>query len=90
MPRPKRPPWHIRREPIDLRYSFFISHVAEDNEDVIRLKSEVEARSKDFDKPGLNCYLDVHDWSFGLDNAEVIRDACCSLRTWSSGPARVT
>lgn len=65
--------WYINRRPP--RFAFFVSHVSEDNADVIRLKAEIHALSSRGGAGGLTCFLDDHDWPPGGKSLQVIRDA---------------
>ena len=61
-----RTPGNVPSRPAH-QYDFFISHVAEDTEDVKRLKSEIIKRTRRRPGPELNCFLDSENWEIGTD-----------------------
>lgn len=69
-----RAPWYVPRE-VTPRYSFFISKVGENDEEVIRLKAEIMTHSTRAGREGLTCFLDRHDWLPSTDFSRVIRQA---------------
>jgi hypothetical protein len=68
-----RPPRHDARQPAQ-QYAFFISHVAENTEEVSKLKAEIARCSGRGGAVELSCFLDRHNWEIGNDNGWVIRD----------------
>jgi hypothetical protein len=70
---PRRPPWHVEREGLP-EFAFFISHVAEDSDAVVELKSQVVAISGRGGRPPLACFLDVQAWPVATNISEVIKE----------------
>jgi hypothetical protein len=66
-------PWQVSLHPSP-QFAFFISHVAEDTEDVKQLKAAITAESGRGGQPGLACFLDCENWETGNENGWVIRD----------------
>ena len=53
---------------------FFISHVAEDTDEVKELKAEITGRSGRGGGQELSCFLDAYNWELANDNRWVIRN----------------
>jgi hypothetical protein len=68
------PMWSVFRDAGSIRHAFFISHVNEDEEDVIRLKAEIEAQSARAGRSPLTCSLDVLNWPIANLSGAVIRE----------------
>jgi hypothetical protein len=80
---PRRaPPWSVRRDTDSTRHAFFVSHVAEDEAEVVQLKAEIEGYSGRGGRPPLTCFLDVQNWLKGNRNGMVIREYLADPRTW--------
>ncbi|HEX5271607.1 MAG TPA: toll/interleukin-1 receptor domain-containing protein [Gemmataceae bacterium] len=72
---PPPPPWSVRRDADSLRHAFFVSHVAEDEAEVVQLKAEIEAYSGRGGRAPLACFLDVQNWLKGNLSGMVIRES---------------
>ncbi|HTU93806.1 MAG TPA: toll/interleukin-1 receptor domain-containing protein [Gemmataceae bacterium] len=69
----QRPPWFVPRDAASVRYAFFLSHVAEDSEEVQQLASTIHAFSGRGGRTPLTCFLDVNNWPIGCENTSVIK-----------------
>lgn len=77
---PSRPPWYVEEPVLDRNFhDFFISHVAEDQSEVVRLKQELESIALE-DGARFRCFLDVEDWPTGVPGSEAIRDVLLRSR----------
>jgi len=65
----------VRRDADSLRHAFFVSHVAEDEAEVVQLKAEIEAYSGRGGRAPLTCFLDVQNWLKGNQSGMVIRES---------------
>lgn len=75
----RRSPWSVARDRSQLRYAFFISHVAEDADEVRQLQAAILSVSRRGRSEPLTSFLDVEDWPLGNPNNGVIRD--CLLKS---------
>lgn len=66
--------WRVERG-LGFKFSFFLSHVSEDNARAVSLQDEIHRLSEEVGTPRKRCYLDVTNWTNGVDNGEVIRNA---------------
>jgi hypothetical protein len=69
-----RQPWFVERDPGRIRFTFFISHVSEDADTVIDLRSQIAGVSARGGRTALDCFLDVHAWQIANDSREVIKE----------------
>src|SRR5437016_2902810 len=69
-----RSPWHVRHDRTACEFSFFISHVTNDNDEIRQLKTAVDRSLHRKTDPALKCFFDVDDWEIGRPNLNVIRD----------------
>jgi hypothetical protein len=70
-------PWFVRRPARELPFSFFVSHVTEDADDVALLKSEINVYSGRAGRGGkraLDCFLDIHNWPTAKLSSAAIRE----------------
>jgi hypothetical protein len=75
VPKPSAlPPWYVRWESSVRLYAFFVSHVAEDADEVKKLKTEIDAVSGRGGRRPLDCFLDKHNWLTGNENSTTIRE----------------
>ena len=70
----QRPPWFVPRDADEVRYAFFLSHVAEDSEAVQQIASAIHAFSGRGGRPPLACFLDVNNWPIGNVNTSAIKE----------------
>lgn len=70
----RRPPWFVPQDSSGVRYAFFLSHVAEDSEELQQLASLIHAFSGRGGRVPLTCFLDVNNWPIGNENTSVIKE----------------
>ena len=68
-------PWIVRPDPKLQRYSFFLSHVAEDKPFVSRVRQLVESRLRRAGSRLVNCFIDARDWPRGRPALLALQDA---------------
>jgi hypothetical protein len=68
----KRSPWFVPHDRTKCDFDFFISHVQDDQQEIVDLKRNIEEISGRSGTP-LRCFLDVHNWEIGNVNGGVIR-----------------
>ncbi|HEY2415310.1 MAG TPA: toll/interleukin-1 receptor domain-containing protein [Pirellulaceae bacterium] len=66
-------PWRVELNRLECEFVFFVSHVMEDNDEVLWFANALEDRFRFLGIPIKACFLDVQDWEHGNPPKDLIR-----------------